>query len=339
MVTSVVISAACARTTKSSSPWLSQWRTRSASRAVWSTGCSVGDQPSLVRACHDPSTRRSRSGGSISAMTATPNDPTTRVGTGRPSWGTTPRTTSTSPGSIERAWRSGEPLARDQRMAATMAAIRSVPAMSRPAPRPARGSTGARHRAAARPPSSGPSPGAMPAGSRPSGRPARVRPRPARRRAPRPRSEGSDPGAERVGELGDTSTACAAGAANPMTDPGHPCAAVGPPAGPDRTRPSTARGGGTHHPVRGSVRTACPTGTPVPLPRPPARRHPRVRVGSRLGLEVDLCASGNVGGYRARPAPGWERWRLLRCCSSRLPSRWTRRRARPGSASATVSPA
>ena len=132
-----------------------------------------------------------------------------------------------------------------------------------------------------------------------------------------------------MGELGDTSTACAAGAANPMTDPGHPCAAVGPPTDPDRTRPSTAWW--RDAPPGAWIR---PDGLPDRDPRTIApascRRHPRVRVGSRLGLEVDLCASGNVGGYRARPAPGWERWRLLRCCSSRLPSRWTRRRARPG---------
>ena len=49
-------------------------------------------------------------------------------------------------------------------------------------------------------------------------------------------------------------------------------------------------GGGTHHPVRGSVRTACPTGTPVPLPRPPA--------GDILGF-----ASAHDSGWRLIFAP------------------------------------
>ena len=131
-----------------------------------------------------------------------------------------------------------------------------------------------------------------------------------------------------MGELGDTTTACAAGAANPMTDPGHPSAAVGPPADPDRTRPSTAWW--RDAPPGAWIRPdGLPDRDPRTIARAPCSGHPRVRVGSRLGLEVDLCASGNVGGYRARPAPGWERWRWLRCCSSRSPSRWTRPRARP----------
>ena len=190
-------SAAWTRTTKSRSPWSSQWRTR---RRRARPGRADARSATSPRSSASPTTHRPGGVGRaapISAMTATPNGPTTRSGPAARRRGRRRRDDVDVAGQRREGPAERRPSARDRRTAATMPASRSVPATSRPPPAmSARTQTSAPIGQLARPPSSGRHQARYAAASRRSGRPAQspAATSPAPSRVPAPTRDPSSAG-------------------------------------------------------------------------------------------------------------------------------------------------
>ena len=263
-------------------------------------------QPSDVRSCHDASTRRSRSAEASSSTTATPNGPTTSAGTGRPSCGTTPRTTTLSDGRPASARATAEFARTDpahgvdhDRPAGSCRAIRRAA----PATSAERTRRSPRHGSWPRPGAAGTSRERERGLERQEGE-DETPPRPGRRRAAcRPASE-PERRAGRGGAIGCIDVTVRLRAPTPITIPTHRPAAVGPP--PDQTPPDrTRRGAATHRRARPLRLTASRTRTPVPLPAPCPRSTSSTSIrGTHPGLEAELGATT----ARRRTAPGARTW-------------------------------